>query len=236
MVRHMTSADFIRHLDSRQMPRYSFGEAAQYLGLPKSTIKSWFVGTTSGSRPNLYYFKPILYPTTPSLLSFFDIASAHVLMAFHRKQVPTRNIRVIIRSLEMEYPKYRYPLLGMNFFLFGKNVILKQVQRRLNLSQSRQLGFKEVMDKFLAQLELDSSKMPIRFSPILAQTNGHRPFIVIDPNLSAGRPVIRGTGIAAEIISKRKASGESVARLMRDYRLSKRAIEEAIHYCPPQAA
>jgi uncharacterized protein (DUF433 family) len=53
---------------------------------------------------------------------------------------------------------------------------------------------------------------------------------VIDPQLSAGRPVIKGTGIAAEVISKRKKSGESLALLARDYRVSVGAIKEAVKY------
>jgi uncharacterized protein (DUF433 family) len=88
---------------------------------------------------------------------------------------------------------------------------------------------------FLSRLELDRSKMPLRFSPIRAAMN-RRSFIVIDPALSVGRPVIKGTGIAAEIISKRRASGESIASLAKDYRVSRRAVEEAIKYFPEEKA
>lgn len=233
MVKNQISA-FIRGLDSRQMPRYSFGEAARYLGLPESTLRSWFQGTTWGSQPDIRYFKPILAPAAPRLLSFFDIASAHVLMAFHKKNIHTKKIRQIVRELEKEYPDDRYPLLGRNFYLIGRETIIKQAGKRLNLSLSRQFELRAVIEKFLSRLELDRSKMPLRFSPLrtLEGTN----LIVIDPTLSAGRPVIKGTGIAVEVISRRKASGESVASLAKDYRVSQRAIEEAIKYFPVQKA
>lgn len=78
--------------------------------------------------------------------------------------------------------------------------------------------------------------MPVRFSPVIDPEKKTRPFIVIDPNLSGGRPVIKGTGIAAEVIAERKNSGESIARLSKDYRLSRRAIEEAVKYFRKQAA
>lgn len=234
-TRAISAEDFVRRLDVRQMPRYTFGEAGQYLGLPESTIRSWFAGTTYGSQPNLSYFRPILIPAAPGFLSFFDIAQAHVLMAFKKKGIRTEHIRVIVQSLEAEYPDARYPLLGKNFYTFGRQIIIKQAGKRLSLSRHRQLGLKVVMDKFLARLELDANKMPIRFSPIRFHEMRGKRFFVIDPTLSEGRPVIRGTGIAAEIISKRRASGESVASLAKDYRVTRRAIQEAVKYFPPKA-
>lgn len=232
----MDTAQYIRSLDNRQMPRYSFREAARYLSLPESTIRSWFLGTTWGSQPYLRYFRPILAPAAPDSLSFFDIASAHILVAFKKNRIRNKDIRGIVQSLESEYPDDRYPLLGRNFWMFGRSLIIKRAGRRLDLSRSRQLGLRAVMDKFLSRLELDESKMPLRFSPILDSAKRARTFIVIDPGLSVGRPVIKGTGIAAEIISKRRASGDSISMLKKDYRLSRRAIEEAIKYYPAKAA
>jgi uncharacterized protein (DUF433 family) len=231
-----TAEHFIKSFDSRQTPRYSFKEAGDYLGLPESTVRSWFQGTTWGSQPNIHYFKPILMPASPHQLSFFDMASAHVLMAFHSKNIHTKNIRIVVRELEKEYPDERYPLLGRKFYLIGKDIIIKRTGKRLNLSHSRQLELKSIVERFLSRLELDRSKMPVRFSPLRTLHNGRSGLIVIDPDLSAGRPVIKGTGIAAEVISRRKASGESVADLAKDYRVSRRAIEEAIQYYPVQKA
>lgn len=71
--------------------------------------------------------------------------------------------------------------------------------------------------------------MPIRFSPLRDRSARGKGLIVIDPQFSAGRPIVRGTGIAAEV-AKRKTSGESIASLAKDCRMSRRAIEEAISY------
>jgi hypothetical protein len=40
----MNAETYIRNLDSRAMPRYTFGEASSYLGLPESTMRAWFAG------------------------------------------------------------------------------------------------------------------------------------------------------------------------------------------------
>ncbi len=212
------------------MPRYTVGQVARYLRTAESTIRSWFFGMPYGTKPHIRHFRPILEPASKELLSFYDAASAHVLLAFKAKSIPTEDIRAIVQSLKDEYPGARHPLLGRNFFMFGRQVIVKEAGQRLNLTRGRQLGFRHVLDKFLRRLELDENKMPIRFSPIINLNKRARAFIVIDPNLSGGRPVIKGTGVAAEIVAERKKSGESIASLAKDYRISRRGIEEAIHY------
>lgn len=220
------SAQFIKSVDPRAMPRYTIGEAARYLRLPPSTLRAWFEGTTYGSKPFLKHFRPILKPASKDYLSFYDIASAHVLMAFKAKGVNAENLRIVISSLEKSFPAARYPLLGSDFSLFGKDVVIKELGQLMNLSKHRQLGLKSVMEKFLSRLEFNDDALPSRFSPIQSAKG----WIVIDPELSSGRPVVRGSGIAAEIIAKRNESGESVSSLSKDYHLSRRAVEEAITY------
>jgi uncharacterized protein (DUF433 family) len=153
-------------------------------------------------------------------------------MAIKSKGVRPDDIRVVVESLRLERPNARYPLLGMDFFMFGKQVIIKQLGQMLNLTKHRQYGLKAVMNKFLSRMEFDSQQMPLRFKPLKGRADRARGEgqIVIDPQLSAGRPVIKGTGIAAEVISKRKKSGESLALLARDYRVSVGAIKEAVKY------
>lgn len=237
MATQTTSAEnFLRNLDLRLMPRYTFGEAGRYLGISESTLRAWFAGTTYGTQPNLKKFKPILEPSGPDLLSFYDIASAHVLLAMKAKGVSQDDLRAIVDGLSREYPGSPYPLLGRNFFLFGRDVVVKNLGTRLNLSRNRQLGIRAVMDKFLARIEFDANRMPLRFSPLRSQRERGKGYIVIDPELAAGRPVVRGTGIPAEIIAKRKKSGESVALLAKDYRITRRSVEEAIKYFPIRKA
>jgi uncharacterized protein (DUF433 family) len=227
---------YLGSLDTREMPRYTHGEAANYLGIPDSTIRSWFAGMPYGSRPNVKRFEPILKPAARGLLSFYDIASAHVLMAFKAQGVPPSDLRDIVGDLQREYPDSPYPLLGRNFFLFGRDVVIKQVGQRLNLSRNRQLGLKAVMDRFLARVEVDANLMPVRFAPLRTHHERSKGYIVIDPDYAAGRPVVRGTGVAAEVIAKRKGSGESIAYLAKDYRISRRAVEEAVKYFPQRKA
>lgn len=237
-TQQMSAGDFILSLDPRSMPRYTPREAACYLGVPDSTIRAWFFGMTYGRPPQRRWFAPFLTPASDDLLSFYDIASAHVLLAMKKRGVRPDDLRSIVEMLRID-PRSdsRYPLLGRNFFLFGRKIVIKEVGKRLMLSRrGPQLGIKQVIDKFLSRLDLDKDKMPLRLRPLRTVRESGRGFIVIDPSIAAGRPVIRGTGIVAEIIAKRKQSGESEARLARDYGVSRRAIKEAVKYLPPKKA
>ncbi|MGO4214003.1 DUF433 domain-containing protein [Terriglobus sp. YAF25] len=78
--------------------------------------------------------------------------------------------------------------------------------------------------------------MPVRFSPLRTHRERGKSYIVVDPELAYGRPTIKGTGIPAEIIAKRKGSGESEARLAKDYRIPLRAVQEAVKHFPQRKA
>ena len=238
MATHQMSAEeFVLSLDSRTMPRYTAAEAAVYLGLPQSTIRAWFFGMPTGSSAKRRWFAPFLTPASDDLLSFYDMASAHVLLAMKKQGVSSEDLRSIVESLRID-PRFdqRYPLLGRNFYLFGRKLVTKEVGRRLVRSRrGDQYGIRQVIDKFLARLDFDKEKMPVRIRPLRTIREKGKGFIVIDPQIATGRPVVRGTGIVAEIIAKRKKSGESVARLAKDYGITRRAVEEAIKYYPKAA-
>ena len=231
------AAMFIRDLDARAMPRYSFGEAAAYLGLPQSTMRSWFTGMPYGKGDSKYFFPPVLKPAAKDRLSFYDIVSAHVLMALKAKGLQPHHMREVVEELKKEFPdSFCTHFLVGSFQCLDLTSFFVRRAPYSTFSESRQLGLKAVITKFLDRIELDANLRPIRFSPLRTQRSRGRGFIVIDPEFAYGRPVVKGTGIPAEIIAKRKGSGESEARLARDYRITIRAVKEAVKYFPVQKA
>ncbi len=224
-------ARFWREFDARKVAQYPFSDAARYLLMPESTLRAWFVGTTYGRAPNTKRFRPFLVPESKDLLSFYDIASVHVLLAFRRNGATSEDIRSIVDSLRKEYPKERYPLLGRDFHAFKRHVVLKQPDGLLNLTKSRQYGLRTVMEAFLSRIDMDASYMPLRFSPMTESVTKRRGAIVLDPHVSSGRPTIRETGIMAETVFKRFKAGESPRSVARDLHLKPSQVAEAIKYC-----
>lgn len=233
---------YIRSLDTREMPRYTPAQVARYVGVPESTLRTWFFGYYVPSRDgHRRHMPPIIHPANArkELLCFYDAASAHVLVAFKNKNVALADIRYSLKSLTDIAGPTKYPLLSEDFFLLGKEIVIKRHGARINLTKGNQLGIRKVVDVYLSRIERDEhTKLPVRFYPIRSvRTASHPGWVVIDPEISYGRPVVRGTGIMAEVIAKRRQSGESISLLSADYRLSRRAIEEAIKYFQqPQAA
>jgi len=54
--------------------------------------------------------------------------------------------------------------------------------------------------------------------------------VVIDPDVSSGRPVVNGTGVTAEVIVGRFNTGEGVGRIAEDYGLNVSQVEGVIRY------
>ncbi|MGD1095484.1 MAG: hypothetical protein ABSB35_26255 [Bryobacteraceae bacterium] len=72
-----------------------------------------------GKKPHIRHFKPILRPAGRDLLSFFDAASAHVLLALKAKKVSTEDIRAIVQTLE-NLPERSLPVIRTEFLPLWK--------------------------------------------------------------------------------------------------------------------
>ena len=90
---------------------------------------------------------------------------------------------------------------------------------------------RELIKAYLERIEYDEKGMIAKLFPFIRK----RPYeldepkvIVIDPNLSFGRPVLVGTGIPTNVIAERYKAGESIGDLADDYNRSINDIEEAI--------
>jgi uncharacterized protein (DUF433 family) len=61
--------------------------------------------------------------------------------------------------------------------------------------------------------------------------NDWREYIVADPQVMLGKPVVRGTRITVELILEKLAAGETIDDLLVAYpRLSRNAIQAALAY------
>ena len=70
----------------------------------------------------------------------------------------------------------------------------------------------------LQRVERDARGLPAKLYPFAGGGTGEEAArISIEPGLSAGRPVIDGTGLVVEIIAERLRAGESIGELARDY-------------------
>lgn len=229
MVKHRAAP-----ADMREQPAYTIGEAARYLNMPPATTRYWATG--QGQYPSL-----ITVPDhRPTLLSFLNLVELHVLAAIRRAHmVPMPKVRAAIKWLErnmIDPADKRHPLISKQLSTDGLDLFVEHYGKLVNVSQDGQIAMREVMSAALERIERDPSGIPIRLFPFTRSSIANAPaMVVIDPRLSAGRPVIAGTGLATEVIAERYKAGESVSELVHDYERTVDEIEEAIR-CELQAA
>lgn len=221
--------------DPRALPAYTISEAAHYLSVPAATIRYWSVGRDG--------YAPLIEAAaqSPVLLSFFNLAELHVLAAIRREHaIRMRSVREAILYL-VEHARSltdkRHPLLSRELETDGLDLFAEQYGQLINISRAGQLAMRDVISAALRRIERDPDGVPVKLYPFTRAALDRTPtLVVIDPALSAGRPVIAGTGLATQVIAERYKAGESVRDLARDYGREDAEIDEAIRCELPIAA
>jgi uncharacterized protein (DUF433 family) len=217
--------------DIRNIPTYGFTEAAHYLRIPLSSIRFWVRGqqyaTAQGQRRAASIVK-LPSPNRP-LLSFLNLAEIHVLDAIRREhEISLQKVRKALGYLEREFHSDR-PLIQHAFETDGIDLFVSTYGSLLNITAAGQLVMKDVLKAYLHRIEYDEHGLAARLYPFTRKRQLDEPnVIVIDPMLSFGRPVIRGTGISTAAVAERYKAGESIGDLARDYARSAGEIEDAI--------
>jgi uncharacterized protein (DUF433 family) len=223
---------FDKHYDVREVPSYGVMEAAHYLRIPRTTIRDWVSGRHYRSAAGVRFTKPIIQVPDPTVkqLSFMNLVEIHVLDAIRRKHdIPLEKVRSAVIYLTKQFPS-RHPLADQEFETDGLNLFIKTFSQLINISQEGQLAMQEVLQAHLHRIERDLNGIPVRLYPFTRKREFQEEpkAVVIDPQVSFGRPILAGTGIPTAVIAERYKAGESMDALAEDYGRQRVEIEEAI--------
>jgi len=219
------------HRDPRELPAYGIFEAAHYLRIPLTTLRSWVLGQHYNTHAGRQFFKPIIVlPDHEShLLSFVNLVEAHILDAIRREhnislQKVRRALDYVIRHFQSQHA-----VAEQQFETDGLDLFVQKYGQLINLSQAGQLAIRSLLEAHLRRIERDTSGLPVRLFPFTRKRQPDEPrVVVIDPYVSFGRPALVGTGIATAVIAERYKAGESIDELAGDYGRDRLEIEEAI--------
>lgn len=216
---------------TEEQPAYSITEASRYLSIPAATLRSWVAGRKYPTDRGPKFFRPIIQLPDDARagLSFVNLVEAHVLDAIRRHhQVPLSKIREAIQYLQKHFSS-KHPLAEQRFQTDGIDLFIERFGRLINVTQSGQITLRELLRAHLHRVEHDASGTAVRLYPFTRKRDLHEPrVVVIDPQISYGRPVLVGTGIPTAIVAERYKAGESIDELAEDYGRSRKEIEEAI--------
>jgi len=216
----------------RCTPAYTYVEAAHYLNLPVSTLSSWFKGQTYNLNDEVRRFESVitLDGRPGEGLSFLNLVEAHVLAALRREhRIPLQKVRRALDYVERQLGVER-PLINARFETDGVNLLVRELERLVNVSQEGQLEIEPVIRTYLRRIERDPSGLPIKLYPFTRRAvsaDDPQP-VEIDPRVSFGRPVLAGRGVPTAVLADRFKAGDSLTDLAEDYDTSPQVIEEAI--------
>ncbi len=188
--------------DPRQVPLYSIPECARYLGLPVSTVRRWIISHGAAlTDDDRRLVKPA--GSNPTALSFTNLVELHVFALLRRTwRVSSREIRAKIDGLNRN-GQTKHPLASREFLAYSRD----------------------------QRVELGEDGLPSRYFPYTRGYGEKDPkLIVIDPLVSFGRPVIKGSGVRTSAVARFTKGGETIAELADDYALLPEQIEEAVRY------
>lgn len=221
------------HAEIRTLPNYTILEASHYLGISSSTLASWVVGRSYPTQAGPRRFKAVIPPAQrrPVLLSFVNIVEAHVLHAIrHHHQVKLPKVRRALQYVQDKL-RIRHPLVNQQFKTDGVDLFIDYLGADLvNVSEGGQKAFREAFEAHLSRVVYDETKIARRLFLFTSAGHGEdQPrYIVVDPTISFGRPIIDGSGVPTSAVYDRYMAGDEPEHLARDYRRTLPEIYEAI--------
>ncbi len=220
----------LRTLEAREVPSYRIAEVAQYLRMPKATVRAWALGQGR--------FRPVLTlgrQDGPPLLSFVNLVEVHVLDALRREHdIPLQKTRGVLRLLDRLFPGSEHPLADRDLLTDSGEVFVEHLGRLVSASHEGQIAIRELLEAHLRRVDRDPMGRASRLYPFTRKRDDRQSLtqeprlVMIDPEIQFGRPVLTGTGIPTLVIADRYKAGESISDLARDYNRPEEEIEEAI--------
>lgn len=215
-----------------ERPRYTIGQAAQYLRISATTLRSWVAGRPYPAGGGSRYSPPLIVRPDEqnSKLSFNNLVEAHVLRALRtRHKVPMSAVRSALDYAESEF-KIKRLLLSDELRAAAGTVFLERLDELIDLGRAGQIVLKELIQAHLQRIARNIEGLPVRLFPVSIRGLDGPKVVVIDPQVSFGRPYISGKGVRTSTIVERLDAGESKEDVARDYGLENFEIDEAILY------
>src|SRR5262245_5688681 len=190
--------------DPRTTPAYSIAEAAHYLNVPLSTLRSWFLGTTYQHAGAKRAFKPVIQldGSPKEGLSFLNLVEAHVLAGIRRTHdIPLPRVRAAIDFVRHKLSVER-PLIAARLQPDGVDLLVEHIGELVNVSRDGQLEMASVVRAFLQRIVRDSSGVPVKLYPFtrLSSKSDSPAPVEIDPRVAFGRPVLIGRAVPTAVL------------------------------------
>ena len=171
--------------DPRDLPNYSLGEAARWLGLVPNTLRVWLRGQDYPTKVGTRRAKPVVHPAaeTPLGLSFWNLVECSVLLTMRRQhQLSLQKVRKALDYVAKELDRRR-PLIDLEFSTDGVGLFVDHYGRLIEASKQGQMAMREVLQASLTRIERDEAGLAARLFPWRTDPHEAR-LIAVDPRVA----------------------------------------------------
>lgn len=218
--------------DPVEAPAYSIPEAARFVRVATSTVRAWCLGQGERSAGGKRAFEPVIELDDPEgrHVSFRNLVELHVLAAIRRQYgISLQNTRRAVGFMRRHLGG-EHPLASRRMLTDGKDLLVKEGGRLLNVSRSGQVEM-DIIAAFLDRIEFDAGGALLRLYPFTTSAIANAPrSVVLDPRVQFGRPCLLGAGVPTEVVLERFLAGEPIDEIAADYEVDGALIEEAIRF------
>jgi uncharacterized protein (DUF433 family) len=215
------------------VPLYSQAEAARYVDMPASTLRTWTHVVPSGRRrsrgSSLVTYLPSSSASEPSV-PFIGLAEAMFLSALRKAGVPLQQIRPAL-SLVRDRLGVEYALASQRLYVVGAQLLWEvseegelepDSRRALIVLRDGQYVFREVIGSYLRRIEYAGDGYANR-----VELPGYEvAHVVADPYVNFGLPYFQATGTPVAAVLSRLRAGESVGDVADDFALERDEVTE----------
>lgn len=214
------------HYQDLHMGRYAVADVARWTGLSAGRIRRW-LGTSPSYPPHLTIVNR--HEETPdNQVSFLDIVELYMISELVSKGMDFKKIRSSLREAA-RLRKVTHPLARQKYLLFGGRLFLPPEDEEVGiyeLDAAGQLAFAEIIKSRAEDVEFDPEGIAQRLWP-----NGVDSGVYMDPRITAGLPIVKGTGILTGVIYEAwRLEDESTKVVAEQYELEVEQVLDAIRF------
>lgn len=110
------------------------------------------------------------------------------------------------------------------------DLLVDVLDRIPNVSKGEQVEIAELIRSHLQRIDRDACGVPIGLYPFTRKLTNKEAvkFVIINPYIAFGRPVVVGTAVPTSVLADRFKAGDTLIDLANDYGAQLEAVEEAI--------
>lgn len=239
----------IRHpnIDRFDTPLYTVAEAARYLDVPDSTLRSWTYGYHRRTHGRADVSGDPILTSVPRpgahgpVIPFVGLAEGLVLAALRRSGVALQRIRPALSRLAQEFG-LEHALASQRLYTDGAEVLFDYADAQdadtaravssLVVVRNGQRVFNDVIDAYLKLVEFGPDGYP-RLIELPAYSVAR---VVVDPDRGFGQPIFRRGGARLEDALALFRAGESLETVADEYGVPLEQLEDVLRIATRPAA